>query len=163
MAGRAVMTRMRTSTRATAAAVLRHEAGPGMRMRTSTSRGAGGAGKSPGLRRLEMLAKLPSGKGREFFICYLWVCNCHCECVVDRSSDEREHHDIALSDLRGWTSRWPYRCWGDTVAFAKDTSRSCPAFKAGIDADNSGTLDLNEAKAAASSCSTSAIQIRMAR
>ena len=38
---------------------------------------------------------------------------------------------------------------GDTVAFAKDTSASCPAFKAGI-ADNSGTLDLNEAKAAAS-------------
>lgn len=39
---------------------------------------------------------------------------------------------------------------GNTALFAKDTSASCPAFKAGIDADNSGTLDLNEAKAAAS-------------
>ena len=38
---------------------------------------------------------------------------------------------------------------GNTAAFAKDTSASCPAFKAAIDADNSGTLDLNEAKAAA--------------
>ena len=38
---------------------------------------------------------------------------------------------------------------GDTAVFAKDTSASCPAFKAGIDADNDGTLDLNEAKAAA--------------
>ena len=39
---------------------------------------------------------------------------------------------------------------GDIAAFAKDTKESCPAFKAGIDADNDGTLDLNEAKAAAS-------------
>ena len=39
---------------------------------------------------------------------------------------------------------------GNTAAFAKDTSASCPAFKAGIDSDNNGTLELNEAKAAAS-------------
>ena len=35
---------------------------------------------------------------------------------------------------------------GDTAAFAKDT---CPAFKV-IDSDKDGTIDLNEAKAAAS-------------
>jgi Ca2+-binding EF-hand superfamily protein len=38
---------------------------------------------------------------------------------------------------------------GETVAFAKDTKASCPAFKA-IDPDNDGKLELNEAKAAAS-------------
>jgi len=27
---------------------------------------------------------------------------------------------------------------GDTAAFAKDTTASCPAFKAAIDADNDG-------------------------
>ena len=37
---------------------------------------------------------------------------------------------------------------GGTAAVAKDTKASCPAFKA-IDPDNDGTLDLNEAKAAA--------------
>jgi hypothetical protein len=37
---------------------------------------------------------------------------------------------------------------GDAAAFAKDAKASCPAFKA-IDPDNDGTLDLNEAKAAA--------------
>ncbi len=39
---------------------------------------------------------------------------------------------------------------GDTAAFAKETTATCPAFKAAIDADNDGTLDLSEAKAAAS-------------
>jgi hypothetical protein len=39
---------------------------------------------------------------------------------------------------------------GDMAAFAKDTTANCPAFKAAIDADKNGTLDLNEAKAAAS-------------
>jgi len=38
---------------------------------------------------------------------------------------------------------------GDTAVFAKDTTASCPAFKA-IDPDNDGTLDLKEAKEAAS-------------
>ena len=38
---------------------------------------------------------------------------------------------------------------GDTAAYAKDTATSCPAFKT-MDFDNNGTLDLNEAKAAAS-------------
>ena len=37
---------------------------------------------------------------------------------------------------------------GGPAAVAKDTKASCPAFKA-IDPDNDGTLDLNEAKAAA--------------
>ena len=49
------------------------------------------------------------------------------------------------------------------AVLAKDTSASCPAFKAGIDADNDGTLDLNEAKAAASKLFELAIQTRMAR
>ncbi len=38
---------------------------------------------------------------------------------------------------------------GYTAAFAKDTAATCKAFKA-IDPDNDGTLDLNEAKQAAS-------------
>ena len=38
---------------------------------------------------------------------------------------------------------------GDNAAFATDTTASCSAFKAGIDADKDGTLDLSEAKAAA--------------
>ncbi len=38
---------------------------------------------------------------------------------------------------------------GDVAAFAKDAKTSCPAFKA-INPDNDGTLELNEAKAAAS-------------
>ena len=38
---------------------------------------------------------------------------------------------------------------GDTVAYAKDATASCPAFKA-IVPDNDGTIDLKEAKEAAS-------------